>query len=200
MELKIRNTALVVIDMQNSFCKAGGGCSLAGFPTHHLLAAIKPCVELVESARAADIPIIFTRYVYSNDYSDGGVLINDLMPGLREHNALKSGTKDIEIIEQLTPKDRDIIIDKNRPSAFYSPKFEQSLQRLGIKDLVFSGVTTNCCVESTVRDSSQRDYRSFVVEDAVAELDPERHLISLQSMGMLFASIINIKHVKEVWS
>ena len=65
---------------------------------------------------------------------------------------------------------------------------------------MFCGVTTNCCVESTVRDASQRDYRSFVVEDAVAELDIERHKVSLQSMSMLFASLINTQHVAKIWS
>ena len=92
------------------------------------------------------------------------------MPALRENNALKAGTEDIEIIEELRPLDNDIIIDKNRPSAFYSPEFQQNLKKLAIEDLVFCGVTTNCCVESTVRDASQRDYRSFVVEDAVARV------------------------------
>ncbi|MBP01213.1 MAG: hypothetical protein CMM25_00175 [Rhodospirillaceae bacterium] len=200
MKLKIDNTALVVIDMQNSFCKAGGGCSQVGFPTQHLFTAITPCIALVKSARKADVPIIFTRYVYRSDYSDGGILINDLMPGLRENNALKAGTKDVEIIEELRPLDNDIIIDKNRPSAFYSPEFQQNLKKLAIEDLVFCGVTTNCCVESTVRDASQRDYRSFVVEDAVAELDIERHKVSLQSMSMLFASLINTQHVAKIWS
>ena len=74
MKLKIDNTALVVIDMQNSFCKAGGGCSQVGFPTQNLFTAITPCMALVKSARKADVPIIFTRYVYRSDYSDGGVL------------------------------------------------------------------------------------------------------------------------------
>ena len=199
MKLQKENTALVVIDMQNSFCKEDGGTGKAGFPIEGLFSAINPCALLIKSARKNNIPIIYTRYVYKSDYSDGGVLVNDLVPELREHKALLEGTSDIEVIEELKPHDNDIVIDKNRPSAFYAEEFEENLVKLNLKNLVFCGVTTNCCVESTVRDASQRDYKSFIVEDAVAELDPQRNEVALQTMGMLFGSIINVKEVQETW-
>ena len=200
MKLQKENTALVVIDMQNSFCKIDGGTGRAGFPIEGLFSAINPCIELVKSARQSGIPIIYTRYVYKKDYSDGGILVEDLIPELKAHNALVEGTSDIDVIDELKPATNDIIIDKNRPSAFYSPEFEETLKKLNLTNLVFCGVTTNCCVESSVRDASQKDYKSFVVEDAVAELDPQRHSVALQTMGMLFASVVKVKDVQEAWS
>ena len=60
-------------------------------------------------------------------------------------------------------------------------------------------MTTNCCVETTVRDASQRDYRTFVVEDAVAEYEDDRNDVALKSMGMLFAGLVTVDHVLDVW-
>jgi ureidoacrylate peracid hydrolase len=74
------------------------------------------------------------------------------------------------------------------------------LHGLDARDLVVCGVTTNVCVETTVRDASQRDYRTFVLQDAVAEYDPERHAASLKAMGMLFAHLMNTADLERAWS
>ena len=199
MELASENVALVVIDMQHGFCLPEGSCARVGLPVEALVPAVEPCVELIASARQASIPIIFTRYVYKPDYSDGGILIKHLLPALGEAGGLKAGTQDIDILDRLTPQENDIVIDKNRPSAFYAPAFETTLRERGITQLVVCGVTTNCCVESTVRDASQRDYETFVVRDAVAEYDPDRHNNALAAMEMLFANVVDKDDVLAAW-
>ena len=92
------------------------------------------------------------------------------------------------------------MIDKNRPSAFYTPSFEAAIRERGIAQLVVCGVTTNCCVESTVRDASQRDFETFVVRYAVAEYDPDRHNNALAAMEMLFAAVVCRQDVFAVWN
>ena len=200
MELTASGTALVVVDMQNGFCEAGGSCGRMGLPTEELRRVVEPCARVIAAARAAAVPVIFTRYVYKPDYSDGGVLIEHIMPDLKANNALIEGTWDIEIVAALAPRDGDHIVDKNRPSACYSADFEPLLERLGVDSVVVCGVTTNCCVETTVRDTSQKDYKTFVVEDAVAEWDGERHRVALASMAMLFAKLVKVADVEGVWS
>ncbi|MHA7816976.1 MAG: cysteine hydrolase family protein [Pseudohaliea sp.] len=192
MELDNDNAALVVIDMQVSFCKPEGKVAAIGLDTSACQAAITPCAEVLEAARQAGLPIFFTRYVYADDYADGGVMIEHLMPELAEVNALQAGSADAEIVPELAPLAGEQVIDKNRPSAFYGTDFASRLAAAGAEQLVVCGVTTNCCVESTVRDASHRDMQVFVVADGCAELDPERHAVSLRTMDMLFADVISI--------
>jgi ureidoacrylate peracid hydrolase len=199
MELSRDRTALIVVDMQNSFCADDGGCGKPGLPIKNLQVAIQPCVRVVAAARSAGIPIIFTRYMFRPDYADGGILIKHLLPELKDAQALQAGTWDTEVVPELTPRDGDFIVDKNRPSAFYATSLETLLNGIDVDSLVVCGVTTNCCIETTVRDASQRDYKTFVVEDAVAELDEERNRVALQSMAMLFANLTTVADVEGAW-
>lgn len=200
MELRKDNVALVVIDMQNGFCRPEGSCAKVGLPVEALAPSITPCAELIAAAREATLPIIYTRYVFQSDYSDGGILIKHLLPALAEVEGLKAGTWDIEILDELSPAEGDTVIDKNRPSAFYAPEFEAVLKERGITQLVVCGVTTNCCVETTARDASQRDYETFVVRDAVAEYDQDRHDNALISLEMLFAGVVCKDDVLAAWA
>lgn len=196
MEISNRNAALIVVDMQNGFCRPEA--PRGGDPTR-LAAAIAPCVKLVAAARSAGIKVIYTRYMYRADYADGGILIHHLRPDLKQRKALIAGTWDIEVVDELKPRDDDFIIDKNRPSSFYGTSLESVLNGIGARQLVVCGVTTNCCVETTVRDASQRDYETFVVRDAVAEYEDDRHEVALKSMALLFAPVVSLDEVANAW-
>jgi ureidoacrylate peracid hydrolase len=200
MQIDRNKAALIVIDMQNSFCKPDGLVAAIGLDTSACQAAIAPCAETLETARAAGIPVFFTRYVYEDDYADGGVIIDHLMPELAEVNALKKGSVDADIVPELTPRDGEAIIDKNRPSAFFGTDLAERLEAAGRTQLIVCGVTTNCCVESTVRDASHRDLEVFVVADATGELDAERHAVALRSMGMLFGDVIDMETYRRALS
>ena len=111
----MNNTGLLVIDMQNGFCHDDGSFGGAmGLDISPLKESISGCVKLLETARKNEYPIAFTRYIYKEDYSDGGVLVDDLMPGLAEVESLKAGTWDIEILDELTPNEGETVVDKNR--------------------------------------------------------------------------------------
>ena len=199
MALSRDRTALLVVDMQNSFCADDGGCGRTGLPIQNLQTAIKPCVKLVAAARSAGIPVIYTRYMYRPDYADCGILVKHLLPELKDAKALQAGTWDIEVVPELAPQDGDFVVDKNRPSAFYATSMETILNGLDVDSLVVCGVTTNCCVETSVRDASQRDFKTFVVQDAVAELDDERHQVALKYMAMLFGNLVSVADVEGAW-
>jgi ureidoacrylate peracid hydrolase len=199
MELTAENTALLVVDMQNGFCHDDGSVNKVGLPAARLRPAIEPCERLIAAARQAGIPVIYTRYVYRPDYTDGGVMVHELLPDLKNGHCLAAGTWDVEVLDELAPAEADYIIDKNRPSAFFATGLEPVLKGLAIRDLVVCGVTTNCCVETTVRDASQRDYHTFVVQDAVAEYEDDRHAVALKSMGMLFANLVSVDDVLSTW-
>jgi len=185
--------------MQPAFPPEGATRAPPGLPFEALVPAVAPCRELIALARSHGVPVIYTRYVYRHDFRDAGLLAGELMPVLREQRALVAGSADAEIIAELAPEPEDFVVDKNRPSAFYATPLETWLHGLGVKELVVCGVTTNCCVETTVRDASQRDYRCFVIGDAVAEFDPERHRVALESMAMLFGYVIGLAALKAHW-
>lgn len=190
--------ALLVIDMQNAFCRDEGSMARIGFDVEPLRAPIPQIQQLVQAARDTKAPVIFTRYVYQPDYSDGGILISELFPQIKEQGGLLSGTWDSEIIDELQPAVKDIVIDKNRYSAFYNTPLDSILQELGIDTLVVTGVTTNMCVESTVRDAHYRDYRVLVVREATGEVDPARYENSLLAIQYGFGRVISSAEALEL--
>jgi ureidoacrylate peracid hydrolase len=200
MQLTPEGAALIVIDMQNGFCRDEGSIPRIGFDIGMLKGAIEPCARLIAAARRAGVPIIYTRYVYRADYLDGGVLVHELMPQLKDQQALIQGSWDAAVVDELAPQPHDVVIDKNRPSAFHGTPLESILSGLGTRRLIVCGITTNCCVETTVRDASQRDLLTFVVGDATGELERERHDAALKTMGLLFGRVVSVAEVEQAFS
>jgi nicotinamidase-related amidase len=191
--------ALLVVDMQNGFCHERGSFAGLGFDVSPLRAAIPGCRALVDGARAAGVPVIFTRFVYQPGYVDGGVVPNELLPAIKERGCLAAGSWDAEIVDELVRGPDDVVIDKSRYSSFYGTRLEPVLNSLGTASLVICGVTTNMCVETTARDASQRDYRTFVVEDATGELDPDRHRHALEALAFGFGWVVPAADVLAAW-
>jgi nicotinamidase-related amidase len=191
------NTALVVIDMQKAFLKPehdlGLGADLSLFS-----AAIPGCVRLVDAARAANVPVIFARFVFLPGSHDRQAL-RGIRRGKEHDDILVAGTPGVEIVEELTPRPGDIVIDKSRPSVFVGTRLEPYLSANGIRNLVLCGVTTNICVESTARDAAQRDYDTFVVEDAVGEAEKTRHWHSLYTIDFTFGTVTDVREVERSW-
>lgn len=199
MELGKQDTALLIVDMQNGFCDANGSMAKLGFDYRRLAQPIEACKQLLDAARATDVRTMFTQYVYRADFSDGGVVVDEIFPGMKEVGLCVDGSWDAAIVDQLEPRDGEVIIKKNRPSAFYSTPLESYLRAMKIQNLVICGVTTNICVETTARDASQRDYRTFVVSDAVGEVEQDRHDAALKSLGYMFARVMTVAEVLESW-
>lgn len=192
MALSAGRTALLIIDMQNSFLHSDGSCARAGLDHERLRSVLPAVMQLVEGAREARLPIIFTRYVYRADYRDGGIVTQVLLPTLRENAALIAGSWDAELVEELNPREGEIVIDKNRPGAFYGTSLQSCLDGLDVDSLIVCGVTTNICVETTVREAMQRDYRVWVVAGATAEYEDDRYEVALKGMAWMFASVVDL--------
>lgn len=195
LDLHSEPVALLVIDLQNAFCHAGGSLARLGRDIAMCRQVIGPCTRLVAAARRRGVPVIFTRYVYRADYADADLLVREMRPALRAAGALADGSWDAAQVDELPPAPGDYVIRKNRYSAFYSADLEPLLQRLGVRNLILCGVTTNMCVESTARDAMQRDYRVFVVADATGELEPERHAHALQAIAFGFGQVVTLDEV-----
>ncbi len=184
LRLAIAETAVVVIDMQNAYASPGGYVDLAGFDIGGAAGVIGRIGQVLTTARAAGMPVIFLQNGWDADYQEAG---GPGSPNWHKSNALKTmrarpelqgkllarGTWDYELVEALAPQPGDIRIHKPRYSAFFNSSLDSTLRARGIRTLIFVGIATNVCVESTLRDAFHLEYFSVMLEDATHHLGPD---------------------------
>ncbi|QXC46872.1 cysteine hydrolase family protein [Rhodococcus qingshengii] len=178
-------TALLVIDMQNGFCREDGSFSRAGFVLPNMDKIIAQNVALIAAARAQDVPVIFTRHVLRPGKLDADTWLKNLP---LEDASLQIGSWDADIITELAPESEDVVVDKNRFDAFLYTELETILRALNVRNIVVSGVVTSVCVESTVRSGYQRGFDMFVASDATSARG-SFHDAALDIMGTVFAQV-----------
>ena len=116
MELRTNNTALIVIDMTNGWCSPDGHMTKLGFDTTMCRETVDRCSSLIKSARQSKVPVIFTRHIYREDYSDSGFIVDEIMPQLKLVKPASANAWSNQIVSQLEPQPEDIIVKKNRYS------------------------------------------------------------------------------------
>jgi nicotinamidase-related amidase len=173
-------TALVVIDMQRDFIEPGGfGASLGNDVSR--LAAIVPTVRrLLDCARRAGLLVVHTREAHRADLSDcPPAKRNRGKPSLRIGDAgpmgriLVAGEPGADIVAELAPLPGETVIDKPGKGAFYATALGEILRGRGITHLLFAGVTTEVCVQTSMREANDRGYDCLLVEDATESYFPE---------------------------
>jgi ureidoacrylate peracid hydrolase len=184
LRLAVEETAVVVVDMQNAYASPGGYLDLAGFDVAGAKAAITATQETLKVAREAGVTVIFFQNGWDKDYVEAG---GSGSPNWHKSNALKAmrqrpelqgkllakGGWDYALIDELQPQPGDIIVPKSRYSGFFNSQFDSILRARGIRNLVFCGVATNVCVESTLRDGFHLEYFGLVIEDATHQAGPD---------------------------
>jgi ureidoacrylate peracid hydrolase len=174
-------TALIVVDMQNAYATMGGYVDSAGFDISGAQGVIGNIVKAVEAARKAGVLVVFLQNGWDALYVEAG---GPGSPNWYKSNALKTMRKkpeyagkflakggwDYALIDVIKPQDGDIVVPKTRYSGFFNSTLDSSLRARGIKSLVFTGIATNVCVESTLRDAFHLEYFSVMLEDATHEL------------------------------
>jgi isochorismate hydrolase len=146
-------------------------------------------LSIIETCRAKGIRIIFTRHGHKDITKDGGML------GKWWGDYIVYGSKEWELIKGLSIQDTDVILDKNRYSAFYGTGLDESLRSRNIEEIIITGVLTNCCCETTARDAFVHDYRVFFVSDATATVNEELHVASLKNLAFGFAHAVSTKEL-----
>jgi len=187
IELNWTATALVIIDMQRDFLESGGFGETLGNDASQLSRAIKPCADVLNAAREAGILVVHTREGHLPDLSDAPpAKIERGAPSLRIGDPgpmgriLIRGEAGHDIIAALYPRDDEIVIDKPGKGAFYATELGDLLQKYGIENLLVCGVTTEVCVNTTVREANDRGYRCVVLADCCASYFPEFHDMGLK--------------------
>ncbi len=172
--------ALVVVDMQNGFCHPGGSFPGVGLGLEGVAAAVRTTAIAVRQARAAGVPIIFTRHLYRLGRADEGPALIRESPALALLNGLAAGSWDADVIDDLDCRPDDLKVDKVRFDAFQWTSLEPLLRGLGASRLMICGVVTNLCVETTVRSAFMRDFPVTLIEDACAAKTRRLHELSIE--------------------
>ncbi|MGK6652935.1 pyrimidine utilization protein B [Klebsiella pneumoniae] len=174
-----QQSALIVVDMQNAYASQGGYLDLAGFD----VSATRPVIDNINTAVAAGMLIIWFQNGWDDQYVEAG---GPGSPNYHKSNALKTmrqrpelqgkllakGGWDYQLVDELTPQEGDIVLPKPRYSGFFNTPLDSILRSRGIRHLVFTGIATNVCVESTLRDGFFLEYFGIVLEDATHQAGP----------------------------
>jgi biuret amidohydrolase len=179
-----RTTAIVAVHFQNDIVGPDG--AFAGFFRAEVerTGVLDTAARLLDGARTAGVPVIYTRVAWKSDYSD--LNANSALLGMvAQTQCLQDGSEGAAITDEVTPKDGDRIVTHQRVGGFADSDLEATLRAAGAQAVVIAGVATNASVEGTARAASDLGFRTVVVADACSAGSPEAHSASLESLGLL---------------
>ena len=179
-------TALLLIDMQRDFAKP------------LTLPAIANAEKLADAARAANVPCIFVRLITSPEDETTFLSEWKTRRGDDDEPLCRAGTPGAEFVGP-KPQAGEMVFSKKRYNAFIGTGLDAHLRAEKIDTLVVAGLTTECCIDSSVREAFERDYHVFVVEDGTACQEAGLHEAALKALWLNCAQIVSMAQVAEAW-
>jgi nicotinamidase-related amidase len=188
-DARMRNAALVIVDMQNDFVRVG-----APLEVPDARATIPAHLDLIRAFRRAGRPVVYTKFISRPGY----YLLWEWSPACRpptkccwkDHRRLypdiAAERECTDVIDELTPAVGDLIVEKHGYGSFHETDLEGRLRAMGVEALCLTGTVTQICVEETAREAFHRGFRTTVVEDAVSSFAPDLHAATLKNFAMKF--------------
>jgi ureidoacrylate peracid hydrolase len=196
------NPALLVIDMQNGFVSKGGSYDLMGIDTSTYLNIVPNIKSLIQVCRSSKIPIFFTQAVREGSGIDLLTRTHRILPKSREERIKMRpicvrGTWDADIVDELSPLTQDHVVIKRRDSAFQDTEIEVWLRSFGIDALIFAGIDTSICVESSLRDAFNHGYDIILISDATASSVGKNYNSTMDNVRDYYGLVMKLEEFKS---
>jgi ureidoacrylate peracid hydrolase len=196
------NPALLVIDVQNGFVSKGGSYDLLGMDTSHYREIIPKIRDLINLCKNVRIPIFYTQAVRESSGIDLLTRSHKILPKSREERIKKKPicvreTWDAEIIDEIKPSEGDHVVIKRRDSAFHDTEIAVWLRSLKIDTLIFCGIDTSICVETSLRDAFNIGYDIVLISDATASNNKKHYESTLENVKGYYGIVMDMKELDQ---
>jgi ureidoacrylate peracid hydrolase len=194
------NPALIVIDVQNGFAGKGGSYDLLGMEISNYTKVIPKIRDLIIMCRSAEIPIFYTQAVREASGIDLLTKSHQILPKSREERIMKRpicirGTWDADIVDDIKPIESDHIVIKRRDSAFHDTEIGVWLRSIRVDTLIFCGIDTSICVETSLRDAFNLGYDIIIVSDATASSNRKHYDSTLENVRDYYGIVVESKEI-----
>src|SRR5918994_7695712 len=193
--------ALIVVDMQNGFVSKGGSYDKLGMNTSNYREIIPKLKDLMEFCRRMEIPVFYTEAVKEASGIDVLTKVHNFLPKSRQERhkvpICIRGTWDGVTIDELKPKENEPVVIKRRDSAFQDTELRVWLQAEGINLLVFTGIDTSICVETSLREGFNMGYDVAIISDATASGDKRHYETTLERVRDYYGLVMDIERFKK---
>lgn len=192
INIEANKTALIVIDMQKGFIEKGAFLEVEA--ARNMIPTLQ---KLISVCRENAIPIIYTRMSHQFIKS---TVYPELWPDHFKKDGspiLVPGSREFELVDELEVTDEDLIVDKDRYSAFFGTKLDIILKEKGIQNVIITGLASNVCCESTARDAFFLNYRVVFLDDCNATLNDEMHRGAVENIKLVFGYVLNSQELVE---
>ena len=196
------NPALIVIDVQNGFVTKGGSYDLLGIETSNYREVIPKIRDLIIICRNAGIPVFYTQAVRESSGIDLLTKTHKILPKSREERIMKRpicirGTWDGDIVDDIKPVEGEHVVMKRRDSAFHDTEIEVWLKSVKVDTLIFCGIDTSICVETSLREAFNVGYDIVLVSDATASSNKKHYESTLENVKDYYGIVIELKELYQ---
>jgi len=195
------HTVLLIIDMQNDFCVDGFATSLAGRPLDAAKSIIPQLQRLLDAARAVGVLVCHIGFeTLPDNLSDSGPWLSQRRRSTYANDKIAiKGTPGADFIDELQPQEGELAIVKRRYSAFKGTDLDMLLRAHDIRTVVPTGVSTNVCVESTLRDAFEHNFYVCIPADGCASWNMDLHAATLETANARFGLVTDIEKIINIW-
>ena len=197
--LEPASAAVLVVDVQNDFCDPSGAASASGADTSAVVSMVPRLEQFLARAREVGTKIVFVRSLHDAS-TDSDVWLARRGANVRRSSlTCRTGSWGAELY-RLTPEPQDVVVTKNRYSAFTGTNLDLVLRTARVDSLLFTGVATEVCVESSLRDALFHEYNVTLIEDCCASYHPTNHRATIEVVGRQFGLVMTSEDVGAAWS